>query len=217
MIPRAAMTPLGTYIPGHSPVHRAGVGLKLLAVLGYVLVGVFAVPSVPAAALYVLPCALCYALARIPLSVAWSQLWPPLPILLFLGAFQWWQRDLEHAAVLVITLSASLMAASLLTLTTTIADLMEGLERGLAPLARLGFPAERFSLALSLTLRMIPVQMGTVGEVLEARKARGASWSAQAFITPVLIRSLNRAQAIAEALWARGAGDQTHDETRAER
>ncbi|KQB85396.1 energy-coupling factor transporter transmembrane component T family protein [Corynebacterium oculi] len=208
------MTPLGVYVPGHSPVHRAGVDAKLLAVLGYVLVGVLAVHSLPAAALYVLPCALGYALARIPLPVAWSQLWPPLPVLLFLGAFQWWQRGAEHAAVLVITLGSSLMAAALLTLTTTIADLMEGLEKGLSPLARWGFPAERFSLALSLTLRMIPVQVGTVREVLEARRARGAAWSARAFITPVLIRSLNRAQAIAEALWARGAGDEEHSPRR---
>ncbi|KQB86571.1 energy-coupling factor transporter transmembrane component T family protein [Corynebacterium lowii] len=209
--PRAAGAtgafPLGTYVPGRSPLHRASVGLKLFLVLGYVLVGAIAVSSPFAAILYTLPCVLGYALARIPLGIAWAQFWPPLPILLFLGAFQWWQNGLAHAATVVITLMASIMAACLLTLTTTIAELMEGLERAFSPLERWGFPAERFSLALSLTLRMIPVQMSTVSEVLEARKARGASWSARAFLTPVLIRSLRRAQLIAEALWARGAGD----------
>ncbi|MEK0372591.1 energy-coupling factor transporter transmembrane protein EcfT [Corynebacterium mastitidis] len=204
--------PLGTYVPGSSPVHRAGVGLKLLVLLGYVLLGALAVGSPAQAAAYALPCALLYLLARIPAAVAWSQFWPPLPVLLLLGAFQWWQAGPAHATTLVITLCASLMAAALLTLTTTIADLMEELECRLAPLGRWGFPAERFSLALSLTLRMIPVQMNTVGEVLEARRARGAGWSARAFVVPVLIRSLNRAQAIAEALWARGAGDEGEHE-----
>ncbi|MBC3185378.1 energy-coupling factor transporter transmembrane protein EcfT [Corynebacterium sp. zg-331] len=211
---RSVAVPLGTYAPGRSPIHRAAVGLKILGVLGYVLLGIVAVRSILAAGFYALLCAGLYALARIPLSVAWSQWWPPMPVLLALGAFQWWQRGAEHAAILVITLSASLMTAALLTLTTTIADLLETLERGLSPLTHWGFPAERFSLALSLTLRMIPVQLSTVGEVIEARKARGAAWSPRAFLTPVLIRSLNRAQGIAEALWARGTGDDTsHPDT----
>ncbi len=205
MIPRSL--PLGVYVPGETPLHRAPAGGKFLALLVFILATAVFVDSPVTALACIVGVALAYAIARIPVRVAAGQITPVLPVLLLLGAFQWWQRGAELAATTVLVLLASVAAAALLTLTTTIAELMDSLERGLSPLERFGFPVESVTLAISLTIRLIPVQLATAQEVLAARKARGAGFSVAAFGTPMLVRSIRRARLLAEALTARGVGD----------
>lgn len=199
--------PLGVYVPGNSVIHRCPPAGKFAVLVVFILAtAIFADTVVLALGSVALP-ALGYLLARIPLRVAWGQLWPPLPILAALGLFQWWQRGPELAVVTVLVIFAAIMAATLLTLTTTIPAIMDAVENLLAPVERFGVPVESISLAISLTIRLIPLQLATVREVLNARKARGATFSLTAFGTPVLIRSIRRARGIAEALRARGIGD----------
>ena len=205
MYPRAL--PLGVYIPGSSWIHRLPAGVKFWALCGFIVFTTFAIssPVAAAAALLLASCGL--VIARIPLAVAWGQLWPPLLIMIPLAGFQLWQQGPRTALVVFLSIYANLIAAILLTLTTTISELMDGLERTLAPLGRLGVPVGHLSLAMSLTLRLIPLMLGTIAEVHDARKARGYGASPIAFATPVMIRSLRRAHALAEALAARGVGD----------
>lgn len=199
--------PLGVYIPGNSLIHRTSPTAKFVALLGFI-VAVTVLPSRPWHGLAVLAgvCVL-YAVARIPVGTAWRQVAPVLPIMVFFGAFLWWQNGLAAMLTTVFGLLATLMAASLLTLTTTIEELLEALEANLAPLGRLGVPVDTISLAIALTIRQIPVLFNTANESLDARKARGASVSLLAFGTPLVIRSIRRAQLTGEALMARGAVD----------
>lgn len=199
--------PLGVYVPGDTLVHRTPAGWKFVALLGYILATTIAVKTWPLAVACLAVVSLFYVLARIPARLAVQQTAPVLPVLLVLGAFQWWQRGWEFAAVTVVVLLSSVAAAALLTLTTTIAELMAAIENGLAPFARFGLPVETISLAISLTIRLIPLQLATVTEVLAARKARGAGFSIAAFGTPVMVRSIRRARLLAEALIARGVAD----------
>ena len=106
-----------------------------------------------------------------------------------------------------LTVYAAVAAAILLTLTTQVSEMMDSFDRVLAPLARFGVPVENITLAMSLTIRLLPLMLSTVLEVLDARKARGATASLTAFGTPVVIRSIRRARAMGEALQARGVGD----------
>lgn len=199
--------PLGVYIPGNSVIHRCPPPWKFAILVMFILItAIFADTLTLALASVALP-ALGYLVAQIPPRIAWAQLWPPLPILTALGLFQWWQRGPELALVTVLVIFAAIMAATLLTLTTTIPAIMDAVEKLLAPLGRFGLPVESISLAISLTIRLIPLQLATVQEVLNARKARGANFSITAFGTPVLIRSIRRARGIADALRARGIGD----------
>lgn len=199
--------PLGVYVPGSTLVHRAPAGWKFGLLILFILISAIFAKTVGLAVAAVAIPALGYLTARIPLRIALGQLWPPLPILTVLGLFQWWQRGGDTALITVLTIFAAIMAATLLTLTTTISELMDAVEKMMAPFARFGLPVETISLAISLTIRLIPLQLATVQEVLNARKARGASFSIRAFTTPVLIRSLRRARGIGEALHARGVGD----------
>jgi len=198
---------MGVYVPGTTPVHRASPATKFAGLLLFIIL-ITVLPTKPwhplAAAGGV---AVLYAVAKIPLRTALRQVLPILPFMAFIGAFLWWQNGLEKMLITVFGLIAALMAASLFTLTTTIEDLMEALETNMAPLERIGVPVDTVSLAIALTIRQIPVLLGTANESLDARKARGANLSLLAFGTPLVIRSVRHAQLTGEALMARGAVD----------
>ena len=198
---------MGVYVPGTTPVHRASPATKFAGLLLFIIL-ITVLPTKPwhplAAAGGV---AVLYAVAKIPLRTALRQVLPILPFMAFIGAFLWWQSGLEKMLITVFGLIAALMAASLFTLTTTIEDLMEALETNMAPLERIGVPVDTISLAIALTIRQIPVLLGTANESLDARKARGANLSLLAFGTPLVIRSVRHAQLTGEALMARGAVD----------
>ncbi|WP_308606867.1 energy-coupling factor transporter transmembrane protein EcfT [uncultured Corynebacterium sp.] len=199
--------PLGFYVDADTIIHRIPAAVKFLVLIGFILVTSLAVHTLPwAAASLFLPLVL-FPVARIPFRVALGQLVPPLYLLVALAAFQWWQKDFLSAAIMFLTIYAAISGAVLLTLTTKVSEMMDSLDRALAPLGRLGVPVENITLAMSLTIRLLPLMLGTVVEVLDARKARGATASLTAFGTPVIIRSIRRARAMGEALQARGVGD----------
>lgn len=199
--------PLGFYVDADTIIHRIPAAVKFLALIVFILVTSLAVKTVVWAALSLAIPLVLFPLAHIPLRVAVGQLAPPLYLLVALAAFQWWQKDLTSAAIMFLTVYAAVTAAVLLTLTTKVSEMMDSFDRALAPLGKLGVPVENITLAMSLTIRLLPLMLGTVLEVLDARKARGATASLTAFGTPVIIRSIRRARAMGEALHARGVGD----------
>lgn len=199
--------PLGFYVDADTVIHRLPAALKFVALIAFILVTSLAVHTIPWAGLCLDLVFALYPVARIPFRVAVGQLAPPLYLLIALAAFQWWQKGFEDAAVMFLTVYAAVAAAILLTLTTQVSEMMDSFDRALAPLARFSVPVENITLAMSLTIRLLPLMLSTVLEVLDARKARGATASLTAFGTPVVIRSIRRARAMGEALQARGVGD----------
>ncbi|WKD59109.1 energy-coupling factor transporter transmembrane component T family protein [Corynebacterium caspium] len=199
--------PLGTYIAGDTLIHRMPAGPKLLGIIIFIVLATFFGSQPLGAAICGTLVLISYLIARIPWRISLGQLLTPLPILLFLAAFQVWNQGWRYAFCMLVMLLSCIMAASLLSLTTALSQLMEATEQGLKPLERFGFPAATVALILALTVRLIPLQVAAVEEVLAARKARGLGFSALAFFVPVMIKSLRRAQTISEALWARGIGD----------
>ena len=199
--------PLGVYVPGTTIIHRLNPSIKFVSLIVFIIASTIWAHTLTDAAICLAVPLLLLAVAKIPPKIAWGQLWPPLPFLLFLGAFNWWQQGWEKALVVTLVIMSSIGMAAVLTLTTTVAEMLEALEKALSPTARFGVPVESISLAISLTIRLIPLQFATVGEVLDARKARGADLSITAFGAPVMIRSIRRARVIGDALLARGVGD----------
>ena len=199
--------PLGVYVPGTTIVHCVNPSIKFVSLIVFIIASTIWAHTLTHAGICLAAPLLLLAVAKIPPKIVWGQLWPPLPFLLFLGAFNWWQQGWEKALVVTLVIMSSIGMAAVLTLTTTVAEMLEALEKALAPTARFGVPVEAISLAISLTIRLIPLQFATVGEVLDARKARGADFSITAFGAPVMIRSIRRARVIGDALLARGVGD----------
>lgn len=199
--------PLGVYVPGTTIIHRLNPSIKFVSLIVFIIASTIWAHTLTHAGICLAAPLLLLAVAKIPPKIVWGQLWPPLPFLLFLGAFNWWQQGWEKALVVTLVIMSSIGMAAVLTLTTTVAEMLEALEKTLAPTTRFGVPVEAISLAISLTIRLIPLQFATVGEVLDARKARGADFSITAFGAPVMIRSIRRARVIGDALLARGVGD----------
>jgi biotin transport system permease protein len=85
--------------------------------------------------------------------------------------------------------------------------MLEALVAGLGPLRRIGVNPDRVALVLALTIRCIPVISEIVVSVREAQIARGASRNPLALVVPVVIRTLRAAEALGEALTARGVDD----------
>jgi biotin transport system permease protein len=197
---------IGLYQPGTSLLHRLPAGWKLLA-MGLAIVGIVLLQAPWQLGVAALAVVGGFALARIPARVTWSQLWPMRWFLLFIAVFQviftGWERALMTCGTLLLTVAI----AALITLTTRVTEMLDVCQRLLGPLRRFGVDPDRAGLVLALTIRCIPLMVEIVGAVSQARKARGAGFSLRALVVPSVVRALRRADAIGDALTARGVDD----------
>ncbi|HET7477576.1 MAG TPA: CbiQ family ECF transporter T component [Dermatophilaceae bacterium] len=196
----------GTYRPGTSPLHRAPAGLKLLGLLA-LTTALVAGRSPLAVAVGALAVATLYAVARLPASAVVAQVWPLRWVLLLLAGFQVWTAGWRAAVQVVGVLLVAVAAAGLVTLTTRVTDLLDAFVAGLTPLRRLGVDPERVALVLALALRAVPVLLQTSDRVRDARRARGLERSTRALVTPLVLGTIRHADAVGEALAARGVDD----------
>jgi biotin transport system permease protein len=194
---------LALYIHRASPLHRLAPSVKV-AVLIAAGIGVFLVGN----PLWLMPLLLIvaalYAFARIPLAALARQL-RPLGVLiglifLFHGLFTTWALGV----LVVLRLAVLVLLAMLVSFTTRVSDMIETIERGLAPLALLGVDPAKASLALSLALRFIPLLYAQVHDIREAQRVRGLERNFTAIAVPLLVRTLRMANDLTDAIEARG-------------
>jgi biotin transport system permease protein len=197
---------IGLYRPGTSLVHRAPPALKLLLLTaGALTLVLLRTPlAVGVACLLVLGA---YRVAELPLTELLDQVRPLRWVVLVLVPFQWWTAGWRAAVVVVGTMLALVAAAGLVTVTTRMTALLDLLQVLLRPLRRVGVQPERVSLLLALTIRAVPVLVGTLSDVRDARRARGLERSPRALLVPVVLRTMRHADRLGEALVARGVDD----------
>ena len=179
------MSPLGLYVPGTSPLHRARAGLKLLVMIAAGVGSVFLHHAwqVPVALAVVLAA---YAVAGLSLRTVGSQLRPLLWIGLVTAGFHVVVNGWERAVVVVGVLAVLVLLAALVTLTTRTTELVDAVVFG---------------------IRCVPVVVNLAEGVRDAQRARGLTASPRAFAVPLIVRSLRHADALGEALSARGLDD----------
>lgn len=200
------MSSLGLYLPGTSPLHRARAGTKLLLLLvvgaGSVLLDEAWQVGAAIAAVLAL-----YLVAGLSLRTALVQARPLAWVLGLLAAFHvvvsGWQRATEVIGVILMLV----LLAALVTLTTRTSAMVDAVVRALGPLRRVGVDPERLGLLLALAIRSVPVVAGLAAEVRDAQRARGLTASPRAFAVPLIVRSLRHADALGDALVARGVDD----------
>ncbi|MER0239310.1 energy-coupling factor transporter transmembrane protein EcfT [Fulvimarina sp. MAC8] len=192
----------GLYKPGTSFLHRMKAGRKLIALLAFGTL-LLSIPSLAISTAGLVVVLVSYPLAGFSLHTIFRQLRPVVLILAMLFAAQLWLVGLQAALLFLTRFSALILAAALVTLTTRTTDLVAAIETALRPFERLGVNAEKVSLAISLTIRFIPMVSQVVSEVREAQAARGGRRSIVALAVPVTVRLLKAADAIAEAIDAR--------------
>ncbi len=127
-------------------------------------------------------------------------LWVMLPLLGSQVVLAGWQAGLAVG----LRLACLILLGALLTLTVSMTEMIEALERALWPLRRAGLNPARISFSIAMALRFIPVLGAIARDVRDAQRARGHGGSAVAFAVPMILRTLQTADHVAEAIAARG-------------
>lgn len=191
------------YRPGTSIVHRMPAAAKL-AIFAALAIGVSAYPhDVWSTGVTVIGVGALFLLARLPLRVLGAEVWRLRWLALVLGAALWIFVAPLAAWISTSRVISLVLLASLLTITTRMGDLLGVLHRMLLPLRRLGIDADAVSMAISLTITMIPVVASFAHEVRDAQRARGVRLGIRG-VVPLLVRTLRHADDVGDALAARG-------------
>lgn len=219
----------GMHVAGGTPVHRLDPRVKMGASL-LLMVLPFLAPSLPSnlllagfvVALVILSAVPMMALVRTLRVVVWTGIFmfvfrlfttPGTP-LLTVGGISVTLQGLGAGAVQIYRLSLLVVVSSLLTYTTSPAQLAHGLEAVLGPLARLGLPVREFAMVLTIALRFVPTLFEEIEKIVKAQESRGAlirtgplwkrvpGW-VPVFV-PLFVSAFRRAEDLATAMEARG-------------
>lgn len=105
------------------------------------------------------------------------------------------------------------LGPTMLTLTTTPVEISDAIEHLLSPLKLLFIPVHEFAMIMSIALRLIPTLMDETTKIMNAQKARGASFdhgnlfkragALLPVLIPLLISSFRRAEELADAMDSR--------------
>lgn len=198
---------LGLYQQGTSVLHHTPAWVKLLGllVLGAASIWLQSRWWLVIAGLGLI--VLGYLIAGFPVGLMLKQLRPMIWLLIFIAVMNWWSFDWQRAIAIPGMIAILVAAAGLVTLTTPMSELIAVVVRAVGPLRRFGVDPERVGLTLMLGIRCVPVIAGLAHEVREAQIARAATHSVRAFAVPLLVRALRDADAIGDALVARGFDD----------
>ncbi|KNH15611.1 cobalt transporter [Arthrobacter sp. ZBG10] len=197
---------LVTYAPGTSLVHRTPLAVKFLLVFACGVAS-FVVADWRWSAVALAALAALFLLSGAGFRRLWRAVRALVPVLLVIGLFQGWQLGAPTAARIVVNILVCVVAASILTVSTPVQRLLDGVVAAVRPLQRFGADPERFALTIGIMLRSIPYIAGTFADVRDSAKARGLERNPRALVLPVFISSVAYARRTGEALAARGLGD----------
>lgn len=213
---------LGTYVAGNSALHRADARSKIIIAMMVAFTLFFINSGVVLAAGALLIFA-AYLAARIPFKTVLAVLKPVFFIVLFTLLVQSFSTasgigfSLEgfYRGLFFTTRILCVMGATaLLTLTTPVVDLSDGIARLMRPLARIKVPVEDIALMMSIGLRFIPTITEELDRIVLTQKMRGARFDEGSFYTrlkawvpvfiPLFVGMFRRADSLALAMEVRG-------------
>jgi energy-coupling factor transport system permease protein len=219
----------GMYVAADSALHRLDPRVKmgsalLLMALPFVAPGLGSTLLLSAfvAAAALLSAAPLSALLRTLRTVVWLGLFmftfylftTPGRRLVALGGIAVTWEGLVVGAIQIYRLCLLVVVASLLTFTTSPAQLAHGLEALLGPLARAGLPVRELALVLTIALRFVPTLFEEIEKIASAQRARGADLRSGApwqrvrnwvpVFVPLFVSAFRRADELATAMEARG-------------
>lgn len=198
---------LGLYREGSSIIHRAPAGLKLVVLILLGFCSLWIQSRWWLVAVAVVAVVIAYLVAGFSLGLMLKQLRPVWWLLIFIAVMNWWSAGWEKGLTVPGMVIVLIAGAGLMTLTTPMSDLIDIVVRALGPLRRFGVDPERIGLALMLGIRCIPVVAGLVREIREAQIARASTRSFRALAVPLVVRAVREAEAMGDALVARGIDD----------
>ncbi|KAF1085192.1 Energy-coupling factor transporter transmembrane protein EcfT [Sporotomaculum syntrophicum] len=216
---------MGQYLPAGSPVHRLDPRSKLICIA--LLVPAVLMTSNPLGLTLVsLWTLLVVLLSGIKPGLYWQSLKPlwvlllisfvlqvfftPGNALLTLGFIKISREGLLYSGWLLWRISVLLLAASVLTFTTTPLQLTMALEWLLSPLRRMRVPVQELAMMINLALRFVPTLFDEARMLLLAQRSRGTDFNSGSikervsrltpFMVPLLTNIFSRADELALAM-----------------
>lgn len=196
----------GTYQPTGTRFERLAVGWK------YVLLLALTVPAIVIGQWWFSMASIAVTVAilvgaRVGVRRAVGQSVGMLVVCALIVAVQALSGQVLAGVVVVLNLVLALYATRLLTLTTPIPELVDGIAAVCRPLRVLRVDPDRVALAVAVMVRSLPHLMGSFDEVRDAATARGIPRNPVAYVAPVVVRAVAYAHATGDALAARGLGE----------
>lgn len=120
---------------------------------------------------------------------------------------------LVNSVYIIYRFVMTILAATVLTATTTAMQLSLALTWFLQPLKKLHCPIDQFSLMMAISLQFIPILSAEYHRILAAQISRGANFNGGGWrhlrqlmplLVPLLVSTFNRASDLATAMEARG-------------
>ncbi|MCI1637070.1 energy-coupling factor transporter transmembrane component T family protein [Bifidobacterium crudilactis] len=192
------------YRPGDSPLHRCPALWKLLVLF---VAGVSL--AIPFARWWVLGavsvlCVIAFIIGGFGITELFRQAWNARWILAFTIIAQVFFQSWQRMSANTLRVLDVVLLASLVTLSTPVSELLDGMLSLLRPLSRLGVNTDAIALVTALTLSAIPLVSANMRAVREAHIARGGHGGVMAWAVPLLVISLKQADELADAMDARG-------------
>lgn len=220
---------IGQYYPVDSPIHRIDPRVKLIAVIAYITILLFAnhYAGYGVAAAFI---AILVGISRVPVRLLLRGLRAILFILIFAGTINLFLTPGENILVqlgflsitmegvhmatqMILRLVLLILGSSILTLTTSPIQLTDGIESLLKPLKRIGVPSHDIAMMMTIALRFIPTLADEMDKIVKAQKARGADFDTGGLIkrakslipilVPLFVSAFKRADELATAMEAR--------------
>ena len=225
----------GQYINNSSALTRMDPRTKLFCAL-LLLACVLIVGSFVAFAAFLLFCVLIQWVSRLPVAYVLRGFKPFLPFLLFFLfvtvlfytppahtpiLWQWGILSVSWSGIISALLGTVRLfflyyITSMLTFTTSLVDLTNGLQALLSPLQRIGIPVNAFVMVLVIAFKFVPIFIAEIERLVKAQTARGVRFDEgniiQRFLklaplfVPLFVSGFKRAQVLSVAMDARCFG-----------
>lgn len=219
----------GQYYPSDSVVHHMDARVKILLMILYIA-AIFFISSYFGYAVTLIFILAFSLVSKVPITKilkSVKRITVILVITALLNLFfvktgkviaHWWiftitDYGLNYAIMMALRLTFLVIGTTFLTLTTTPTELTDGLESLMTPLKYVKIPVHDIAVIMSIALRFIPTLMEETQKIMNAQKARGATFDtghlhqrAKALLPvliPLFVNSFRRADELAFAMDAR--------------
>lgn len=194
---------LSFYLPGQSVLHKMPTWMKFFLLISF-SIAFYAIYDLRILAFILALSIILVAYVKVPARRLKAMFLLPLFMVLLFSIFSAFVNDINAGLLTFFRLTSLVIIAACVTVTTKIEDFMEFVENLLLPLSFIPFiKPKTVSMTLSLTLRFIPEIFKLGMDIKEAQAARGLKSSPIAFIVPLIVLTLKRADDISDAIDAR--------------
>ncbi|WP_313615855.1 energy-coupling factor transporter transmembrane protein EcfT [Agrobacterium sp.] len=197
------------HVEGTGWLYRLSPRVKLLGLAAF-SIALFLTRDLPLLATGVLVGGIVLWQARLGLRETLSRLRPVLLTIGIIALFSFVFASPLDAIIALLRLTALTLLATAVTASVSISQFMDEITLALRPLEKLGLvKAADIGLAVGLVIRFVPEVIHRYELLQDAHRARGIRTKLHTILVPLVIMTLKDADAIADAIDARGFRGQT--------